>query len=90
MIHEKNANLAVILTILCAVLAAIPGCSSAASAPDPAKGKTLTQISTTSALNAGLYDGITSCNELNKYGDLGIGTFAGLDGELIEIKAAAI
>jgi len=44
---------------------------------------TLTQISTIDALLAGVYDGEMSCRQLLHYGDLGIGTFNGLDGEMI-------
>lgn len=45
----------------------------------------LHQVSTLNALLNGLYDGQVSYGELRKYGDTGIGTFAALDGEMIEI-----
>lgn len=41
------------------------------------------QISTIDALLEGLYDGDLSFQELKEKGDLGIGTFNGLDGEMI-------
>lgn len=41
------------------------------------------QTSTIDALLAGLYDGDMSCGDLMKHGDLGIGTFDALDGEMI-------
>ena len=44
---------------------------------------TLTQISTIDALLAGVYDGHLSCSELVKNGNFGLGTFNGLDGEMI-------
>ncbi len=44
---------------------------------------TVTQISTIDALLAGVYDGQMSCGRLMEYGDLGIGTFDHLDGEMI-------
>jgi acetolactate decarboxylase len=44
---------------------------------------TITQISTIDALLAGLYDGSVSGNKLLKYGNLGIGTFDKLDGEMV-------
>ena len=44
---------------------------------------TVTQISTIDALLAGVYDGQISCARLMEYGDLGIGTFDHLDGEMI-------
>jgi len=40
------------------------------------------QTSTIDALLAGVYDGDTSCGELLKHGDFGIGTFDHLDGEM--------
>jgi acetolactate decarboxylase len=45
----------------------------------------LTQYSTIDSLMNGLYDGITTVRELQKFGDIGIGTFEGLDGEMLEI-----
>lgn len=47
--------------------------------------ETVHQISILSALLEGQYDGQTSFAELKKYGDTGIGTFEGLDGEMIEL-----
>jgi acetolactate decarboxylase len=46
----------------------------------------LFQVSTLSALQEGVYDGVISLQELSKHGDFGIGTFAGLDGEMIELN----
>ncbi len=44
------------------------------------------QVSMLSALLEGQYDGQTTFAELKKYGDSGIGTFEGLDGEMIELE----
>ena len=44
---------------------------------------TITQISTIDALLAGLYDGSVSGAKLLKHGNLGIGTFDKLDGEMV-------
>ena len=44
---------------------------------------TVTQVSTIDALMAGAYDGQMTLGELLKHGDLGIGTFDALDGEMI-------
>lgn len=44
---------------------------------------TLGQFATIDALLAGLYDGVADIGALKHYGDLGIGTFAGLDGEMV-------
>jgi len=45
------------------------------------------QVSTINALLQGFYDGEVSCQELKRHGDLGIGTFAGLDGEMVVINS---
>jgi acetolactate decarboxylase len=47
--------------------------------------ETVTQYSTIDSLLNGLYDGITTVGQLKKYGDIGIGTFEGLDGEMLEL-----
>lgn len=47
------------------------------------KRDTLYQVSTISALLSGMYDQVITVDELIKYGDFGIGTFAGLDGEMV-------
>jgi acetolactate decarboxylase len=44
---------------------------------------TVTQISTLDAILAGAYDGQITCRELISHGDLGIGTFDDLDGEMV-------
>lgn len=43
----------------------------------------ITQVATIDALLTGVYDGHMSLNELRGYGDFGIGTYEGLDGEMI-------
>jgi len=43
----------------------------------------LFQVSTINALLEGVYDGETTFQELERHGDFGIGTFNGLDGEMI-------
>ena len=48
--------------------------------PDDA---TLYQVSLLQALTLGYYDGIITIEELKKHGDIGLGTFNGLDGEMI-------
>jgi acetolactate decarboxylase len=47
--------------------------------------ETVTQISTIGALLNGVYDGAISYGELREYGDFGIGTFEGLDGEMVAL-----
>jgi acetolactate decarboxylase len=43
----------------------------------------LTQVSTIDAILAGAYDGTLTCGDLTHYGGFGIGTFDGLDGEMV-------
>jgi acetolactate decarboxylase len=50
-----------------------------------AETNTVTQISTIDALLAGAYDGQMTVGELLTHGDLGIGTFDALEGEMIVI-----
>ena len=45
----------------------------------------LFQVSTIDALFEGIYDGDITCADLKVHGDFGIGTFNGLDGEMIEL-----
>jgi acetolactate decarboxylase len=47
---------------------------------------TLFQISTINALMNGAYKGEMTFGDLKRYGDLGIGTFDGLDGEMIGLE----
>lgn len=44
------------------------------------------QVSTLSALEQGVYEGNISFKQLEQYGDFGLGTFNGLDGEMIETE----
>jgi acetolactate decarboxylase len=46
---------------------------------------TVTQVSILNALLARRFDGCLPCGELLKYGDLGIGTYDQMDGELIVV-----
>lgn len=44
------------------------------------------QFSAMRALKAGVYDGFVTCGEMKQRGDFGIGTFDGLDGEMLEMN----
>ncbi|HIK18116.1 MAG TPA: acetolactate decarboxylase [Leptolyngbyaceae cyanobacterium M33_DOE_097] len=44
------------------------------------------QVSTLGALNVGVYEGAATLAELKQHGDFGLGTFAGLDGEMIVLN----
>ena len=66
----------------------------AAFADMAAERETLYQGSTIEALLAGNYEGVASVEKIKSQGDVGLGTFAGLDGEMIILdgvvyKAAA-
>lgn len=76
----------VIVLSLLAVLS-FAGCTATTSSSDSAavKEETLFQVSTINSLLAGNYDGFVSFGELKQHGDVGIGTFDALDGELIMI-----
>lgn len=69
-------RLAVILAII--LILAVP-------ASADTKRDTLYQVSTIDALMAGLYDGSVSIGQLAKHGDIGLGTFDKLDGEMIVV-----
>jgi acetolactate decarboxylase len=44
------------------------------------------QISTLGALNSGVYEGATTLAQLKQHGDFGLGTFEGLDGEMVVLN----
>jgi acetolactate decarboxylase len=60
----------------------------AAAAP-PARAAEAYQVSTISALLAGGYDGTTTVGELLRFGDFGLGTFNGVDGEMMILDGKA-
>jgi len=65
------------LTVLfCLTVFLFSACSSV-----PSNG--ITQVATIDALLTGVYDGHMSLETLRSYGDFGLGTFEGLDGEMI-------
>jgi acetolactate decarboxylase len=66
--------------LLPAVLVALAAC---AALPEPVH--EVTQISTYPALERGLYDGDVTVGELAQAGNFGIGTFDGMDGEMIAL-----
>lgn len=79
--HCRTAARQVICTLFVAIpvlAACVIGCSSL-----PKERDVLFQTSTISALMEGVYDGDTTFGILKKHGDFGLGTFNGLDGEMI-------
>lgn len=73
------------LTVLVALAT---GCTVPPDQPRPS-GAVIYQASTINALLEGAYDGDVTCGELLARGDLGIGTLAGLDGELVVLDGRA-
>lgn len=67
--------------ILVLALVALTGCAT--------RETQITQIATIDSLLTGVYDGVMPMGELLEYGDLGIGTVDGLDGELIIVDGKA-
>jgi acetolactate decarboxylase len=47
--------------------------------------RTLFQVSTAGALVQGVYDGVVTVGDLKRHGDFGLGTFEGLDGEMLTL-----
>ena len=45
--------------------------------------ETMYQVATLQSLMVGNYDGFVSVGELRKHGDIGVGTFERIDGEMI-------
>jgi acetolactate decarboxylase len=64
-------------------LSGLAGCSPAYAGNPIAERETVSQVSTIGALMEGLYDPVVTVGDLLTYGDFGIGTFEGLDGEMV-------
>jgi len=66
------------------IAAALLGAMAAATAAVAGDGKdTIYQVSTLDALMAGVFDGTVTYGQMARHGDLGLGTFNALDGEMI-------
>lgn len=85
MLSRKLLVAGIVVSLLSLLALSIAGCSSDDGyARNPVAGdETLTQISTIDAILGGVYDGFISYGDLKGYGDFGIGTFDGLDGEML-------
>jgi acetolactate decarboxylase len=70
------------ITLLVLMVALLTGCQSMAK-PAEVQNDTLYQVSLLNALMLGEYDGILPVSLLTQEGDIGIGTFDTLDGEMI-------
>ena len=88
MFSKQKVYPGTIISALCLLLAMVSGCYTSTTpdkyADNPiAQRETLVQISTIDAILNGVYDGVVDFTALRGYGDFGIGTFEGLDGEMI-------
>jgi acetolactate decarboxylase len=70
------------MLILTTIILSACACSAQEAEPTVDR-EVLYQVSTINALLAGYYDGQVSIEKMKEYGDIGIGTFADLDGEMI-------
>jgi len=85
---KREFYLCTIVSGFWVLFTAVVGCAPDATLPEyadnpVAQRETLVQISTIDALLGGVYDGVADFGTLKKYGDFGIGTFEGLDGEMV-------
>ncbi len=88
MFSKQKLYAGIIISSLCLLFTTVTGCSISTTPPgyadNPiAQRETLVQISTIDAILNGVYDGVVDFAALKGYGDFGIGTFEGLDGEMI-------
>jgi acetolactate decarboxylase len=67
----------------CVLITCLAGCNSSYADNPIEERETLSQVSTIGALMEGLYDSVITVGDLLQYGDFGIGTFEGLDGEMV-------
>jgi acetolactate decarboxylase len=75
-----------LLLLLALSAALLAGCAQETPQEEVGPGRdTFYQVSTLGALKSGFYDGVVSYAELSEHGDAGIGTFEGLDGEMIAL-----
>lgn len=83
---KKKFLLAAIAGVMFLALSGHASTNSSAStvkAPAQTSSGAIYQTSTISSLMQGVYDGSTTIKEIKKHGNFGVGTFNGLDGEMI-------
>lgn len=85
MLKIKGINLLVILSMLLLIGAAVITIYETSSIADQTKPDSIYQISTFYAINQGALGSIIPAIDLKNHGDLGIGTFEGVDGEMIVV-----
>ena len=79
--EESDAGTAHVVDCRLCALASLTGCQTCSE-------NTLSQYSTIDALLIGLYNGDATMDTLLREGDFGIGTFNGLDGEMVVLDGA--
>lgn len=84
---KKKYAIFIASALVCLLSVFIAGCSTDKdiTAGLPHERETLTQVSTIDAILGGVYDGVMNSETLKGYGDFGIGTFEGLDGEMLAL-----
>ena len=83
---KKNVNFFILIPVLIISLSLLSGCTKNTTQATLSKeNDTLYQVSTINSLLAGNYDGLQTIGKLKEKGDIGIGTFDMLDGELVMI-----
>ena len=76
---KSLSRITLIIGLACCLL--LTACAAPAASAVPAD--TLYQVSTINSLSAGNYDGIKTVQEVEQKGDFGVGTFDGLNGEMV-------
>ncbi len=79
----KNLRKLFSVIIICVLISIPAGCDNGNTAEPIKDRETLSQVSTINALMEGIYDSVITVGDLLQYGDFGIGTFEGLDGEMV-------
>lgn len=77
-LNGMKGKMAIVMAVVMVV--SLSACSSN---QDEADRETIYQVALLQSLTQGYYDGIIKTSELKKHGDIGIGTFEGVNGEMI-------
>ncbi len=72
-----------LLSVLLTASLTLPLASCSSGATNADSRETMFQVALLQSLTQGYYDGIIEVSELKKYGDTGLGTFEGVNGEMI-------
>ncbi len=92
---EMKKHLLKLLIVTAVLTPTLGGCADRTEAPPaelssaPAAQDQLWQVSTLSALMEGVFDGEVSVAQIKEKGDLGVGTFEGVDGEMVVLDGTA-